>query len=91
MIANSSVAKSRIRARIAPWIALQELPKHLANLLPFFLGTAIVWWAAGAIDWTVLVVSLAALFFLTDGTYIANEYFDLECDRANVTRIGGAE
>jgi 1,4-dihydroxy-2-naphthoate octaprenyltransferase len=74
---------------VKPWIDLQELPKHLANLLPFALGTVLAWWYAGTVDWTVFAVSLAALYFLTNGTYIANEYFDYDNDRANVTRIGG--
>jgi len=31
------------------------------------------------------------LFLLTDGTYVANEYFDYENDSRNLTRIGGAD
>ncbi|HEX9610729.1 MAG TPA: prenyltransferase [Gemmatimonadales bacterium] len=75
--------------RLRPWIALQELPKHLANLLPFFLGTTLAYWQSGRVDWTVFGVALLALFLLTDGTYIANEYFDYENDRLNLARIGG--
>jgi len=78
-------------ARLEPWIALQELPKHLANLLPFILGTALAYWQAGRIDWAVFGVALVALFLLTDGTYIANEYFDYENDKLNLARIGGAD
>jgi 1,4-dihydroxy-2-naphthoate octaprenyltransferase len=87
---------ARLRApglwgRLRPWIALQELPKHLANLLPFFLGTTLAYWQSGRVDWTVFGVALLALFLLTDGTYIANEYFDYENDRLNLARIGGAD
>jgi 1,4-dihydroxy-2-naphthoate octaprenyltransferase len=78
-------------ARLRPWLDLQELPKHLANLLPFCLGTALAFWESGTIDWTIFGVALLALFLLTDGTYIANEYFDFENDRLNLTRIGGAD
>lgn len=78
-------------ARIRPWIDLQELPKHLANVLPFLLGTAVAYWQSGRIDWLVFGVALLALFLLTDGTYIANEYFDYENDKLNVGRIGGAD
>jgi 1,4-dihydroxy-2-naphthoate octaprenyltransferase len=81
----------RFWARLRPWIALQELPKHLANLLPFLLGTTLAYWAAGRIDWAVFGVALLALFLLTDGTYIANEYFDYENDKLNLARIGGAD
>ena len=78
-------------SRIEPWLLLQELPKHLANLLPFALGTVLAWHAGGGLDWAVFAVSLVAVFLLTDGTYIANEYFDYESDCANEQRIGGAE
>lgn len=77
--------------RVRPWIDLQELPKHLANLLPFVLGTTIAFWESGGIDWTVAGVALLALFLLTDGTYVSNEYFDYENDRINLARIGGAD
>jgi len=79
------------RSRIRPWIDLQELPKHLANILPFLLGTTVAYWESGHIDWTVCAVALLALFLLTDGTYVSNEYFDYENDRLNQTRIGGSE
>jgi 1,4-dihydroxy-2-naphthoate octaprenyltransferase len=78
-------------ARIRPWIDLQELPKHLANVLPFVLGTTLAYWQSGRVDWLVFGVALLALFLLTDGTYIANEYFDYENDKLNVGRIGGAD
>ncbi len=78
-------------ARLRPWLALQELPKHLANILPFLLGTTLAYWYGGRIDWGIFATALVALFLLTDGTYIANEYFDYENDRLNVTRIGGAD
>jgi len=78
-------------ARIRPWIDLQELPKHLANILPFLLGTTVVYWESGHVDWTVFAVALVALFLLTDGTYVSNEYFDYENDRLNQTRIGGSD
>lgn len=81
----------QIRTRIRSWVDLQELPKHLANILPFLLGTAIAFWESSAVNWATFGVALLALFLLTDGTYIANEYFDYENDRLNLTRIGGAE
>lgn len=78
-------------SRVGAWIALQELPKHLANLLPFALGTILAWWQAGTIDWSIVAIAAAGLFLLTDGTYISNEYFDYDNDKANFDRIGGAD
>ena len=89
--AAASVRPPGVWARIRPWIDLQELPKHLANVLPFLLGTSLAYWQSGRIDWLVFGVALLALFLLTDGTYIANEYFDYENDKLNVGRIGGAD
>jgi 1,4-dihydroxy-2-naphthoate octaprenyltransferase len=79
------------RPSLGAWLALQELPKHLANIFPFFLGNAVVFWQAGRIDWPIFGVTLLGLFLLTDGTYVSNEYFDYENDRANLTRIGGPD
>jgi 1,4-dihydroxy-2-naphthoate octaprenyltransferase len=76
---------------IKPWIDIQELPKHLANVLPFLLGTVLAYWEAGTLNWAVFWVALVALYFVTNGTYIGNEYFDFENDKANTTRIGGAD
>jgi 1,4-dihydroxy-2-naphthoate octaprenyltransferase len=76
---------------IKPWIDIQELPKHLANVLPFLLGTVLAYWEVGTLNWAVFWVSLIALFFLTNGTYISNEYFDFENDRINTSRIGGED
>jgi 1,4-dihydroxy-2-naphthoate octaprenyltransferase len=77
--------------RAQPYIAIQELPKHLANLLPFMLGSTLAYWQTGTLSWPVLLVALLATFLLTDGTYVGNEYFDYENDKANSTRIGGDE
>lgn len=76
---------------IKPWIDIQELPKHLANILPFLLGTVLAYWEVGTLNWAVFWVAIVALFFLTNGTYIGNEYFDYENDRANTSRIGGSD
>lgn len=86
---SGSTRAGASQSRLTAWVALQELPKHLANLLPFALGTVLAWWQAGAIDWSIFGISLVGLFLLTDGTYVSNEYFDYENDRANFDRIGG--
>ena len=89
---NALPASSTARpSRVAAWIALQELPKHLANLLPFALGTVLAWWQGGEVNWSILGVATVGLFLLTNGTYISNEYFDYDNDKANLDRIGGAD
>lgn len=50
-----------IGTKVRPWVDLQELPKHLANILPYLLGTAIAYWQSGQVDWAVLGVALPAL------------------------------
>jgi len=41
------------------------------------------------IDWRVFAISIVITYFLTNGAFISNEYFDYESDRINVERIGG--
>lgn len=71
------------------WIEIQELPKHIVALFPFFLGVVLAWYSTGTVNWAVFFTGLVAVYFITNGTYISNEYFDYEDDRINVTRIGG--
>ncbi len=75
--------------RVRAWIRVQELHKHPTVFLPFFLGTAIAWSEAGTIDWLVFTVSIIITYFITNGTFMSNEYFDYETDRINTGRVGG--
>lgn len=75
--------------KLKAWIELQELPKHTATLLPFALGVVLVWYATGLFNWGIFITALIAVFFITNGTYISNEYFDYEADRTNTGRVGG--
>jgi 1,4-dihydroxy-2-naphthoate polyprenyltransferase len=89
--AVGTIREAGVLEKVKPWIALQQFPKHLAGLFPFILGTILVYWTAGTIDFAIFGAALLALYLLTNGTYISNEYFDLETDIANTTRIGGAD
>ena len=75
--------------KLIAWIRIQELHKHPTIFFPFLLGTAIAWSEAGALDWRVFAVSIIATYFITNGTFISNEYFDYETDRINIERVGG--
>jgi len=79
--------------KLIAWIKIQELYKHPTVFFPFLLGTAIAWSGsgAGAIDWRVFVVSVVITYFITNGTFMSNEYFDYETDKLNRERIGGSE
>jgi 1,4-dihydroxy-2-naphthoate octaprenyltransferase len=91
MTSTTAPSERGFWTRLRPWIALQELPKHLANVFPYLLGTTLAYWQWGSINWGVFAVGLFALFLLTDGSYIANEYFDYDNDRLNQGRIGGSD
>ena len=71
------------------WIEIQELPKHIVAQFPFLLGVVLAWYVTGDINWGIFFTAMAAVYFITNGTYISNEYFDYEDDRINTTRIGG--
>lgn len=75
--------------KLIAWIRIQELHKHPTILFPFLLGTAIAWSEAGTMNWPVFAVSIIITYFITNGTFMSNEYFDYETDRINVERVGG--
>lgn len=75
--------------RVRPWLEIQELYKHPVSQLPYILGAVLAWRLGGPLDWGMFLVGMIALFLITDGTYVSNEYFDYENDSANDTRIGG--
>jgi len=74
--------------KLIAWIRIQELHKHPTILFPFLLGTAIAWSEAGTMNWPVFAVSIIITYFITNGTFMSNEYFDYETDRINVERVG---
>ncbi len=77
--------------RLQAWIAIQKLPKHFSTLLPFLLGTTIADWQTETLDIPVFLLAALVGYFLTNGTFISNEVYDYESDKANLARIGGEE
>lgn len=75
--------------KLKAWVELQELPKHTTALLPFALGVVLAWYATGLFNWGIFITALFAVFFITNGTFISNEYFDYETDKINTERVGG--
>ncbi len=78
-----------MKTTLKAWIELQELPKHIAVVFRLALGGVLAWWATGGFNWPVFLITLLAVFFMADGAFISNEYFDYETDRINRGRLGG--
>jgi 1,4-dihydroxy-2-naphthoate octaprenyltransferase len=72
------------------WIEIQELPKHIAVVFRIALGGVLAWWATGLFSWPVFLITLLSVFFMANGAFISNEYFDYETDRINRGRLGGS-
>jgi len=80
-----SPAKSTLKA----WIEIQELPKHIAVVFRIALGGVLAWYVTGAFSWPVFLITLLSVFFIANGAFISNEYFDYQTDRINLGRLGG--
>jgi len=82
---SAALSASTLRA----WIEIQELPKHIAVVFRIILGGVLAWYVTGAFDWAVFALTLLSVFFIADGAFISNEYFDYDTDRINTARLGG--
>lgn len=80
---------SLFTSKISAWIEIQELPKHIAVVFRIALGGVLAWYATGNFSWTIFLLTLLSVFFIADGAFISNEYFDYETDRVNRGRLGG--
>lgn len=83
---NSDISSA---TALRAWIEIQELPKHIAPVFRIVLGGVLAWYATGSFDWTIFALTLLSVFFIADGSFISNEYFDYETDRTNAARLGG--
>ena len=86
---KEQTSKAKLNNKIHAWIEIQELPKHIAPVFRIILGGVLAWYATGNFDWAIFFLTLLSVFFIADGTFISNEYFDYETDRTNKTRLGG--
>ena len=80
-----SPAKSTLKA----WVEIQELPKHITVVFRIALGGVLAWYVTGAFSWPVFLITLLSVFFIANGAFISNEYFDYQTDRINLGRLGG--
>lgn len=74
------------KEKILAWIKIHRPPFQSALFFPFFLGMVLAWFEGYSLNYTVLVLSTIGIFFLTNNCFLANEYFDYETDKINVTR-----
>lgn len=87
VIAGDKLAQAA--TAVNAWVQIQELPKHIAVVFRIALGATLAWYATGGFDWPVFLLTLLAVFFIADGVFISNEYFDFHTDRINRGRLGG--
>ncbi len=65
------------------WLTLLRLGATARGVLPFLLGAVIAWSQGNPINWTVLVLSSAAVICVMLMTFLVNEYYDYGTDIAN--------
>jgi 1,4-dihydroxy-2-naphthoate octaprenyltransferase len=82
---SNTQSNSKLRA----WIEIQELPKHIAPVFRIILGGVLAWYVTGNFDWAIFFLTLLSVFFIADGAFISNEYFDYATDSTNFARLGG--
>jgi 1,4-dihydroxy-2-naphthoate octaprenyltransferase len=70
-------------ARALAWLTLLRLGATARGVLPFLLGAVIAWSQGKAISWAVLVLSSTAVACVMLMTFLVNEYYDYETDKAN--------
>jgi 1,4-dihydroxy-2-naphthoate octaprenyltransferase len=74
--------------KVVAFVAFIRLGRPLflvGGLLNYALGAAVARWAGHAIDWRRYALGQAAVTAFQLMTHYANEYFDVEADRANTS------
>lgn len=71
------------RRGLLSWLTLFRLGATARGVLPFLLGAVIAWSQGSAINWVILVLSSVAVICIMLMTFLVNEYYDYDTDRAN--------
>jgi 1,4-dihydroxy-2-naphthoate octaprenyltransferase len=66
--------------KLRSWVLLSRLPFHTVGVLPFILGSLLVWHRGFHLDWIILAWGVACVVFIMLATYYSGEYFDYETD-----------
>ncbi len=77
---------------ISGWIELSGLPKFTTSIFPFLLGAVVAWADGYAFNRPVLVISLLAVFLLSEFCFVLNAssiYADLKRKGIDVGQVEG--
>jgi AdoMet-dependent heme synthase len=77
------VHRRTIKNSLRSWITLFRPGPTARGVLPFLLGAVIAWSQGYAINWLVLLLSSLAVICIMLMTFLVNEYYDYETDKAN--------
>jgi 1,4-dihydroxy-2-naphthoate octaprenyltransferase len=66
--------------KLRAWIHLSRLPFQTVGILPFILGSLLVWQVAGHLNLVILGWGTLGVAFILFATYFSGEYFDYEVD-----------
>lgn len=72
------------RQSLFSWLTLFRLGATARGVLPFLLGAVIAWSQGKPIDLTVLLLATIAVLCIMLMTFLVNEYYDYDTDKANV-------
>jgi 1,4-dihydroxy-2-naphthoate polyprenyltransferase len=72
------------RQSLLSWLTLFRLGATARGVLPFLLGAVIAWSQGKPIDLTVLLLATIAVLCIMLMTFLVNEYYDYDTDKANV-------
>ncbi len=65
---------------ILNWVRLARLPFHIAGILPFVLGSMIVLYITGDLNWAIFGWSILGVEFILLTVHYSSEYSDYEVD-----------
>ena len=71
---------SNIAKHILNWVKLARLLFHIAGILPFVLGSMIVLYVTGDLNWAIFSWSILGVEFILLTVHYSSEFFDYKVD-----------
>jgi 1,4-dihydroxy-2-naphthoate octaprenyltransferase len=62
--------------KVSAWLALSRLPFHSVGVLPYVLGSTLVWRFEGLFRWDIFGLGTCGVILVMLATYLAGEYWD---------------